>query len=355
MEDTYMKATKKLVLAAVSLAAAASLTVGSTFAWFSYQSSVSLEAVNFSVDSSDENLQVAVVTVGGSPAYSDFSYVLKEDTLKKAIKAANGGNDIAYAPLTVKEEDTASHTVKETNEIELYEKDETTAAPGGSYATFDLVFRYTPYKTAAGTPSTDMPNLVLNYGSQITTTTTTTSPEATLYAWDNFAESVYGIALNQDDPIQARAKDAARIAFVYTDSYATGTPKKNKVWAPSEGRDNGIAQSATSDTVQGFYKGNLASDYNIRHGAEGAVAVVAPTYESRVYAGIQSPSTANDFTYSSIAKFPAVQSGNSYSELRLTVKVWLEGKDGDCIESVREDDFAFTLKFRTSTVPVSGS
>ena len=57
-----MKATKKLVLAAISLVAASSLTVGSTFAWFSFQSEVELGEVQFSVDSGDENLQVAVIS-----------------------------------------------------------------------------------------------------------------------------------------------------------------------------------------------------------------------------------------------------------------------------------------------------
>ena len=61
-----MKATKKLILAAVSLVAASSLTVGSTFAWFSYRSSVELGSVEFSVDSGSEYLQVAVTEVGGT-------------------------------------------------------------------------------------------------------------------------------------------------------------------------------------------------------------------------------------------------------------------------------------------------
>ncbi len=337
-----MKATKKLAAAVISLVAAASLTVGSTFAWFSYQSSVSVGSVNFSVDSSDENLQVAVVAVGANPTPSDFTYTLSETAVKAAI---NGGKTIAYKPLTVK--DDGSDTVSDTNVVELLEKDETTKAGGGSYAAFDLVFRYTPYKTAGGTPSTTMPSLVLNYGSQITTNTTHTPDSATLYAWDNFDASKYGIALTKDSPIEARARDAARVAFLFDDG---GTPK-NKIWAPSEERDSAITDSLTSDRVQGYYKGNLASDYNLQHGAEGAVAVVAPTYANRVYAGIQSPAAATDFQYSEITTFPAVAGANSYSELRLTVKVWLEGKDGDCIESVREDDFAFLLKFRTSTLP----
>lgn len=350
-----MKATKKLVAAVISLAAAMSLTVGSTFAWFSYQSSVSVGSVNFSVDSSDENLQVAVVahneTTPVTPALSDFSYVLSEATVKKAI---NGGNAIAYAPLTVAEDDASNHTVAATNAIALQTKDGI-AASVGSYALFDLVFRYTPYKDATGNPPATMPSLVLDYGSQIITTTTTTSPTATLYAWEKFEENKYGIALEQNDPIQARARDAARVAFLYTDSYDSNTAK-NRVWAPSEVRGSGISQTDTSDEEKGFKLGNLASDYNIHHGAAGATAVTAPTYASRVYAGKQAPATANDFAHSSVAQFPAVASGKTYSELRLTVKVWLEGKDGDCIESVRNDDFAFLLKFRTSTLPVaSGS
>lgn len=344
-----MKATKKLVAATISLIAAASLTVGSTFAWFSYQSDVSIGSVNFSVDSSDENLQVAVVahneTTPVNPDLGDFSYTLDANDIKAVI---NSGTAIKYAPLTVQ-----GNTVAATDKIDLVEKDETTTASLGSYALFDLVFRYTPYKDAAGQPATTMPQLVLNYGSVITTTTTTTSSSAVLYAWGDFEASRYGIALKKNDAIEARARDAARVAFLYTDTYDSNTIK-NKVWAPSESFDGGISQSDTSDVVKGFYNGNLASDYNLHNGAEGATAVTAPTYASRVYAGVHNPATPGAFTHSAIAQFPTITgTGATYSELRLTVKVWLEGKDGDCIESVREDDFAFTLKFRTSTLPAS--
>lgn len=338
-----MKATKKLIAAAVSLVAAASLTVGSTFAWFSYQSSVELGEVKFSVDSSDENLQVAVVAYDESnpvtPDESAFSYSLSVNDIKDKI---NGGKAIAYQPLTVSGVG-ADNSVAEANPITLVNEEKAVAlTSSGSYAVFDLVFRYAPAKISEGM---DMPSLVLNSGSQITADDIGATTSDTTFAWDNFDATDYGVELDKDDPINARARDAARVAFVLDDGSGG---YKNKVWAPSEKLD--VATSLTSDRARGFYLHNLASDYKIKQKDSVTLsASPAPTYASRVYAGPVNPTSVNDFLCSSIAKFPDLN-GKSYSELRLTVKVWLEGNDGDCIESFKNDSFAFLLKFRTDTI-----
>ena len=99
-----MKATKKLILATISLVAASSLTVGSTFAWFSYRSDVSLGSIDFSVDSGSENLQVAVTEVGGTYSEDDFKYSLTTEAVANAIKKNNFGAPIVYQPLTVTED-----------------------------------------------------------------------------------------------------------------------------------------------------------------------------------------------------------------------------------------------------------
>ena len=332
-----MKATKKLIVAAVSLVAAASLTVGATFAWFSYQSNVGLGSVQFSVDSGDENLLVAVTSVGGTPTPSSFAYTLSENTIKSQI---NGGSPVLYKPLTVKED--ANNTVSAANGITLLAKDENTAAGLADYATFDLVFRYTP---VAGR---DMPNLILDYGSEINEVDPNDgaySPTNKVYAWET--TSKYGASLSRDGEIIARARDAARVAFVYKEDEST----KNKVWAPSEALHESMSEEDTPDSPRGFFKGNLASDYERHIGGESIPEVVAPTYEGRVYSGLETQKAdKNNFKYSAIAQFPTLQENSSYSELRITVKVWLEGKDGDCLPCVLGDEFAFLLKFRTSTI-----
>ena len=332
-----MKATKKLIVATAALVAAASLTVGATFAWFSYQSNVGLGSVQFSVDSGDENLLVAVTSVGGTPTPSSFAYNLSENTIKSQI---NGGNPVLYKPLTVKED--ADHTVEATNEIALLTQDESTAAGQADYVTFDLVFRYTP---VAGR---DMPNLILDYGSEINEVDPKDgaySPTNKVYAWENTDK--YGASLSRDGEIIARARDAARVAFVYQEGEGT----KNAVWAPSEALHEQMKEEDTSDSPRGFFKGNLASDYARHIGGEGIPEVVAPTYDGRVYSGLETQKAdKNNFAYSTIAQFPAPRENVSYSELRITVKVWLEGKDGDCLPCVLGDEFAFLLKFRTSTI-----
>ena len=339
-----MKASKKLIIAAVSLTAAASLTVGSAFAWFTYRSNVDLGSVQFTVDSGDENLQVAVTSVGGSVTPSSFSHTLSTNTIKSII---NGGSAVTYKPLTV--EDDGDNTVSETNEIVLVtnEKDDEgqpIEAGRADYAAFDLIFRYTPVKG-----NSIMPNLILDYESSVKAVDPSDGPYKPtnkVYAWttsDQYGDETF----NQDEEIIARASNAARVAFIYQENGAT----KNKVWAPNEALGTGMQAEDTSDSPKGFYKGNLANDYERHMTGLGVAQIVPPVYASRVYAGIQTQSAEkNNFNYSTIAQFAALQGTSTYSDLRLTVKVWLEGKDGDCLPTVMGDEFAFLLKFRTSTI-----
>lgn len=328
-----MKATKKLIIASVSLVAAASLAVGATFAWFSYRSNVELGSVQFGVGSGDENLLVAVAKVGETPAESSFAYTLSEETIKGVI---NEGSDITYQPLTVRG---ASGEVGATDAITL-EKQGGSNATGSDYAEFDLVFRYTP---AAG--NSTMPYLILNDGSVITADPADdASYSSSITAWwsaeeEGTYQNKYGPSIATGGTIKARARDAARVAFIYGDS----SSKTNKIWAPSEEQAPSVT---TSDSPSGYYKNNLASDYAKHLGAT-LSDVVTPTYASRVYAADNGQS---DTINNTIAQFPAISGGKSYSELKITVKVWLEGKDGDCLPSVAGDQFAFLLKFKTGTV-----
>lgn len=335
-----MKASKKLTIAVVALTAAASLTVGSTFAWFAYQSNVELGSVQFGVDSGDENLMVAVTSVGGSATPSSFSYSPKAATIKSQI---NSGNPVVYKPLTVK--DDGSNTVSATNVIDLWEQDEQTAPGAGDFATFDLIFRYTPVKG-----NTTMPSLILDYGSEVKAVDPTDGPYKPtnkVYAW-TWSDQYGDASFDQDEEIIARACNAARVAFVYQESGTT----KHKIWAPNEALAEGMqSEDDTSDSPKGFYKGNLANDYERHLKGPEVAQIVPPIYASRVYSGIaKQTAQKNNFDYSTIAQFPAITGDNTYSELRITVKVWLEGKDGDCLPTVMGDEFAFLLKFRTSTI-----
>lgn len=340
-----MKATKKLILATISLVAASSLTVGSTFAWFSYRSDVSLGSIDFSVDSGSENLQVAVTEVGGTYSEDDFKYSLTTEAVANAIKKNNFGAPIVYQPLTVTED--SGSNVLPTNLIRLKNRDGSDASVS-TYATFDLIFRYTPAKITDA-----MPSLLLDYGSIITANpedddnyTPSVSCEPTEELMEKLKNGDYGKTLSEGDKIKARARDAARVAFLFN----YDSTQNNKIWAPSEHYT--ISTEHTSDVIKGFYLGNLASDYKSMQ--TGDPAFSAPVYDSRVYAAPAPKADGDNTSYAKITQFPTL-SGSTYSELKITVKVWLEGKDGDCLESVQNDRFAFLLKFRTGNPIVSGS
>jgi len=326
-----MKASKKLVGAIVALAAAASLTVGSTFAWFTARNTVSTDEINLGVTSGSGSLQIAVVKDAGTPVYgysTKLNDLVPAGTAFEALTSSDGGQ-------TLKEKGASNATAK-TN----------------SYVTFELKFR------------TDVSGgkLVLGQDSKITASEDATDASyPAVYVWEPvegefetdtaiagstaYGDTALGVVGSE---IKAKAAHAARVSFIQTSGY--------KVWAPFESRETGDDTVKTSDTVGGFYKGNLAADYlnHLRKLDDPSAAkenITAETYgNNRVYSA-QSATETDDKNV--IATFGTIADGDTYAELTLTVKIWLEGTDGDCLDSILKDTFKVKLGFRV-VPPASG-
>ena len=303
MEES-MKASKKLIGAIASLAVAASLTVGTTFAWFSSQSSVSTENIEMNVTSGSDALQVAVLAKDGVESDVNFKYVLSADEVKTAMGA------VTYTALTSADD---GKTITEKGG----------AAATGGYAEFKFVFR------------TTMENAKLIL-SDTAAVTASDSSSAEPVIWEEKKGSAeYGALIGDNGEINAKAAHAARVAFI-VDTNA-------KVWAPFE--EYTVDASKTSDVAAGYYKGNLASDYN-KFLNPALSAVTAQTMLNRVY---RAKDAATNDAVNVVAAFPTTKAGDFY-QLTVTVKIWLEGTDGDCLDAILKDTFGVAFGFRAAKI-----
>ena len=300
-----MKASKKLIGAIVSLAVAASLTVGTTFAWFSSQSSVSTENIEMNVTSGSDTLQMAVLAKDGAESAANFKYVLSASEIGAAM------GSVTYTPLTSADDG-----------LTITERGVSTAATGG-YAEFKFVFRTTMENAS----------LVLSETSAVTASD---SSSAEPVIWEEKKGSAeYGALIGDNGEINAKAAHAARVAFI-EDTNA-------KVWAPFE--EHTVDASKTSDGAAGYCKGNLASDYNQSLHPTWS-AVTAQTMLNRVY---RAKDAATNDAVNVVAAFPTTKTGDFY-QLTVTVKIWLEGTDGDCLDAILKDTFGVAFGFRAAKI-----
>ena len=303
-----MKASKKLIGAIAALTVAASLTVGTTFAWFSSQASVSTENIGMNVTSGSDTLQIAVLAKDAAESTANFKYVLSAEEVKAAMGA------VTYTALTSADD---GKTITEKGG----------AAATGGYAEFKFVFRTTMENA----------KLILSDTAAVTASTTTNTITWQEWEQDEYKNKDYGTTITAG-AINTKAAYASRIAFL------EGT--NAKVWAPYEELGTGADATNTNDAPAGYYKENLASDYNISKGVADATAVTAQPMTNRVY---RAKDAATNDAVNVIAAFPTAKMGDFY-QLTVTVKIWLEGTDGDCLDAILSDMFGVAFGFRAATV-----
>ncbi len=281
-----MKASKKLIGAIVALVAALAVSVGSTFAWFTEQNTAKVKAITLQVQSATGNLYIGTESgkLGQSPVTIDTSSV-----------ESTGLKDVT------------------TDDYGVSFKDHSKGSATTGFLSFDLYFM-----------STTAVNLYLCSGSTITC-----SPNANndMVINDTTVRSKiankYGTEIT-DGKIAANAANAARVAFLDND----GSPVASNVniWDPNKDA--------------GYSTGNLAADYE---------TYVNDTSNGWPESGAAASSVTSDFALCTSAKDAGT--GTVIIELvanvekKITVKIWLEGTDGDCMNSIFEDTIVTTLVF----------
>jgi hypothetical protein len=180
---------------------------------------------------------------------------------------------------------------------------------------------------------------------------------------DEIAEKKYGSnsKIEQGGTIVARAANASRVSFTsmnysVSDNKATAltTVAATNVWCPNEDNASGADSTNTETTTgKGFWKGNLANDYYNWMMNKENDSKNTDGYENNV---VVYNSESTNKTESVIATFgndnkttvaaTTTTSKHEYYEATVTIRIWIEGNDGDCLDAIFGDSMSVSLQFQ---------
>ena len=367
-----MKSSKKILGASVALGLAVALSAGSTFAWFSAgNTNVGVDSFDLSAttETNGANLDLAITTLGASNNPGDSEY--------KSIVTFGGGDldalrEIALKPLTY---DLANSGFK--NEAGGVVTAGSPSSQNG-YITVRLVFRSTAaMKIYLNEDSSVLPSeegeaklmtfkdseLGKKFGDKLTNTA---AGYGAVVAEDYENDAASG---DRTFTIKARAANAARVMF--EEKKASGA---TAIWSPNEvyigGKQANIGETGDNtdedgnQIENGFCYGNFASDYNYLKQAAIEEAMGNPTLiQDLDPANNNTNVTQADYTATALSKGEsgtliatttdkkaawaggAYITGTGYFAV-VDVTFWLEGTDGDCIDSILGDKLSVLLNFK---------
>ncbi len=314
-----MKNTKKLFSAGLALAAAAVLATGSTYAWFASNSTVQMSGTKLNVVSAKANLEACLTTVETTDL-STLTYGSSIDATQWTT-VLTGGANVKLDALT----STNGITFKD------YTNTEYNLGTTYAYAEFRIAFR-----------STTKMNVFLSDVSKIEAGTSPSGKPAIPY-WAENDTTTYGSAVTKGTDVAAKAANATRVAFIAdTITGATAATGSTSIcWAPNETEENGGATSATdAGNGKGYWKGNLASDYNKYMGVSTTDVTVAQLENTVALLAQNAETGTEDKEVCGMG-----DETNSYYYASVVVRIWIEGTDGDCFNSIYSDEMNITLGF----------
>ncbi len=367
-----MKSSKKILGASAALGLAIALSAGSTFAWFS-QGNTKVGVDSFDLSATTEtngaNLDLAITTIGASSNPGDSEY---KSLVTFGGTALDSLKSIPLKPLTY---DVANKGFKNEQGNVVSAGSPTTA---NGYITVRLVFR-----------STAAMDIYLNTDSAVTPSEEGEVKELKFKDSDlgrKFGDKIistsdgYGGTANSDYTndaasgdrtfqIMARAANATRVMF--EEKKSSGS---TLIWSPNEyyvsGKTAAIGDAGDNEDengdqiVNGFCYGNLASDYNYLKKAAIEEAMGNPTLIDELDPARNPNSNQADYTSLALTKGESgtkiatttnvktdwaggsyITSSTDYFAV-VDVTFWLEGTDGDCIDSILGDKLSVLLNFK---------
>ena len=311
-----MKATKKIVGAACALVAAVALSAGSTFAWFTSNANVSVGQISANVVTMGGDLQIAVKSqtlltedeAGGGLKKGEY----KEGEL--GAYAYSVKNPFATSPVLT--------AVTSTNGKDFTERKVTETAPTAKANTTNSGGGY--IKLTVSLRSSTAMKIYLDNASDVSSDSGATS--TSIFAWKDITETDYGkgasTQIDAGDPIAAQAKNAVRVAFM-TESSA------GKIWAPYED-----TEFAGKPTAEGFSKGNLASDYEQSIKGDTAVAYTNVATSEYTTGGLTAITKTTGTEEADYIEDSLICQLEANTAKEITICIWIEGRDGDCFNSI---------------------
>lgn len=358
-----MKATKKILGASVALVAAVAVSAGSTFAWFTSNQSISVGQVEANVVTLGGDLQIGLVSYekdGGATVYvpttdytaavNKWGYSLgtQEDTssplstLRTALSNTKLGAVTSTNGTAFTYNNTGSSTVSATANSNDSQ---------GSYIQFTVALR-----------STTAMKVYLAHGSSVTSSLPSTATATTIAAWANIAKDTYGSheAITIGSNITADAKNAARVSFGVGSTADASATAAAKIWAPYESFDVSYTSTGATPTTEdasatytrggisgvtasaGYYKGNLSADYYYNNTGVSYNQVVYQESDL-IAACAENNSNENQTGGNVLADTSLLTTLTAGTISYVTIRLWIEGSDGDCINSIFSQQVSLNL------------
>ena len=331
-----MKKSKKLLISVFALVVTLALATSATFAWFSLNDKVAVGSFDVSATTGSDGLYV---TYGIAKADSVFGSKVESDTIKNDDKiwvtdgAEQNPKVLGYTAMTSDDgiafED-INGTAKQPNEAYTPGKDAT-------FLQFNLSFR-----------STTPMNIYLYSEGEASAVTAAEGREGIEVAWPGYqaanyydnadgAEVPQGIAATEGAKLNARAANAARISFV-TNTVNRTVPETPTLTA-------GTAKIWNPNPKKGYYKGNMAYDFN-KYNDPATEAVTTSTLGNDfVTYTTATKDSATPIAKTELADYLKDTNSKTPYEAVITINLWLEGTDGDCMNDLFTDTFSVQLAF----------
>lgn len=304
------KAGRKLIVSVFVLVVAMSLAVTSTFAWFTMTNTPSVDGFNVNVTTS-EGLLISLTGADGT---------YKSRFTKSEIEAAIG--TVYLSPVT------------STDGIAMKDLAGQTAATS-SYVSFDLHFFSSTLQSVKLNSTGNSVTSVKNPSTDVDFAKAWKTIDASLYSNDvNLLNPSNGV-VDEDGEIKtgadiiAKAQNAVRISFVNGASAVTWYPNIDKGF----NLDYNFLQLS-----EGFEPKNLGLEY-FNHVSD--TAYLATSFPEIFSTSWYDGTYIADNTLITLA--PAAGGG---FKATLTIKIWIEGYDGDCFDSIMDDILTIALKFQ---------
>lgn len=329
------KTTKALLSAMVALVMVIALATGTTYAWITVNTTVSVDNIQSQVKSGDLGLLISKEMENGynigSISFGEVAPVLSDITFGKAdgsvldFYTENGDLSTAYTKVTF-----------------YFRSDKAVG-----------IYLDTSVDTDSKAKSSVLEG---NF--------TTNANHVDAYAWKGITAAQYGQDVAKDAKLNARAANTARVMFVTNPTLIPKTDVLDtdgetvKTAAHNFKTENAKLTIWEPNKTLGFEGGtyNLAQDYaaHLFGNTEPGVDFKKPVYtDSTKMSGKNLTFTDDSVPATAIDKVNLLNLTNDGTGIyvgTMTVYLWMEGFDSDCLKSVLDDSFITKLTFKTGEI-----
>lgn len=314
------KAKKRLIFSVAALVIAIAVATGSTFAWFTINREVNVEQMDISVTAGSQGIYIATDKKGPyktALSADDLALAGYDKNAKLDAVTSSDGNVITDLDGSVLAKSTGKFI-----EMKFYFR-----ATGETAPIIDL-------NRTNNTDITGRNTILQPHDSGL--------PQTVNNAWRDIEANEFGQtnAYKIDTPLPVRAAHAARVSFnaVADDKTTTST----RVWDPYYGdkttfcgkpneANDGKLDNSVGNFALAYYNGTKLDGKDLAWPTNG----IAPTEEK-------------DKFFENVLKLTPVANVPNTYEGELTIRIWLEGWDGDCMTSILGDkikaDFVFAIR-----------